>query len=131
MTSARAGNWPPRFLTSAGGGYLPPTKRWPLGLAASAQPLWRRGSPGARSIVALTSFNPPAPTLTGACAAPVPAGRKSAVAHQPGLPAALEGLIEAAIRGDPCSPLRWVSRSQRQLVKALADLGFKVNPSYG
>jgi hypothetical protein len=55
------------------------------------------------------------------------AGRKSAVAHQPGLPAALEGVIEAAIRGDPCSPLRWVSRSQRQLVKALADLGFKVS----
>ena len=55
------------------------------------------------------------------------AGRKSAVAHQPGLPAALEGLIEAAIRGDPCSPLRWVSRSQRQLVKALAELGFKVS----
>jgi hypothetical protein len=52
------------------------------------------------------------------------AGRKSAVAHQPGLPAALEGVIEAAIRGDPCSPLRWVSRSQRQLIKALADLGF-------
>jgi hypothetical protein len=52
------------------------------------------------------------------------AGRKSAVAHQPGLPAALEGLIEAAIRGDPGSPLRWVSRSQRHLVKALADLGF-------
>jgi hypothetical protein len=45
------------------------------------------------------------------------AGRKSAVAHQPSLPAALEEVIEAAIRGDPCSPLRWVSRSQRQLVK--------------
>jgi hypothetical protein len=36
-------------------------------------------------------------------------GRKSAVAHQPGLPAALASLIEDAIRGDPCSPLRWVS----------------------
>jgi hypothetical protein len=55
------------------------------------------------------------------------AGRKSAVAHQPGLPAALEEVIEAAIRGDPCSPLRWVSRSQRQLVKALADLGFQAS----
>jgi hypothetical protein len=55
------------------------------------------------------------------------AGRKSAVDHQPGLPAALEGLIEAAIRGDPCSPLRWVSRSQRHLVQALADLGFKAS----
>jgi hypothetical protein len=55
------------------------------------------------------------------------AGRKSAVAHQPGLPAALETLIEAAIRGDPCSPLRWVSRSQRHLVKALAEQGFKAS----
>jgi hypothetical protein len=55
------------------------------------------------------------------------AGRKSAVAHQPSLPAALETLIEAAIRGDPCSPLRWVSRSQRHLVKALAEQGFKAS----
>ena len=54
-------------------------------------------------------------------------GRKSAVVHQPGLPAALEALIEDAIRGDPCSPLRWVSRSQRHLVKALAVLGFKAS----
>jgi len=52
------------------------------------------------------------------------AGRKSTVTHQPGLPAALEKLIEDAIRGDPCSPLRWVSRSQRHLVKALAAQGF-------
>jgi hypothetical protein len=55
------------------------------------------------------------------------AGRKSAVTHQPGLPAALETLIEDAIRGDPCSPLRWVSGSQRHLVKALAALGFKAS----
>jgi hypothetical protein len=33
-------------------------------------------------------------------------GRKNAVTHQPGLPAALETLIEDAIRGDPGSPLR-------------------------
>ena len=52
------------------------------------------------------------------------AGRKSAVHHQPGLPAALEALIEDAIRGDPTSPLRWVSRSLRHLVKALAERGF-------
>jgi hypothetical protein len=55
------------------------------------------------------------------------AGRKSAVTHQPGLPAALERLIEDAIRGDPCSPLRWISRSQRHLVKALSALGFQVS----
>lgn len=54
-------------------------------------------------------------------------GRKSAVMHQPGLPAALEKLIEDAIRGDPCSPLRWVSRSQRHLVKALTAQGFQVS----
>jgi hypothetical protein len=54
-------------------------------------------------------------------------GRKSAVAHQPGLPAALEALIEDAIRGDPCSPLRWVSRSLRHLVKALAVQGFQAS----
>jgi hypothetical protein len=55
------------------------------------------------------------------------AGRKSAVAHQPGLPTALKRLIEDAIRGDPCSPLRWISRSQRHLVKALAEQGFQVS----
>ena len=54
-------------------------------------------------------------------------GRKSAVAHQPDLPAALETLIEDAIRGDPCSPLRWVSRSLRHLVKALAAQGFRAS----
>jgi len=54
-------------------------------------------------------------------------GRKSAVARQPGLPAALEALIEDAIRGDPCSPLRWVSRSLRHLVKALSAKGFQAS----
>jgi hypothetical protein len=54
-------------------------------------------------------------------------GRKSAQAHQPGLAAALEALIEDAIRGDPCSPLRWVSRSLRHLVKALAEQGYKAS----
>jgi Rhodopirellula transposase DDE domain len=54
-------------------------------------------------------------------------GRKSAVVHQPDLPAALETLIEDAIRGDPCSPLRWVSRSLRHLVKALAAQGLQAS----
>ena len=54
-------------------------------------------------------------------------GRKSAVEIQPGLPAALEGLIDGAIRGDPCSPLRWVSRSLRHLVKELVAQGFEVS----
>lgn len=54
-------------------------------------------------------------------------GRKSAVELQPGLPAALEALIDGAIRGDPCSPLRWVSRSLRHLVKELVAQGFEVS----
>jgi hypothetical protein len=40
-------------------------------------------------------------------------GCKSAATHQPGLPAALEALIEDAIRSDPMTPLCWVSRSLR------------------
>jgi hypothetical protein len=55
------------------------------------------------------------------------AGRKSAVEAQPGLLAALEALIEDAIRGDPESPLRWVSRSQRTIAATLGQLGFAVS----
>jgi Rhodopirellula transposase DDE domain len=40
---------------------------------------------------------------------------------------ALEELIEGAIRGDPESPLRWVSRSQCNLATALGRQGFKVS----
>ena len=54
-------------------------------------------------------------------------GRKRAVARQPTLLAALETLIEDAIRGDPESPLRWVSRSQRNIVAALTGQGFQVS----
>ncbi|SRR5712691_3053896 len=54
-------------------------------------------------------------------------GRKSAVETQPGLLAALEAVIEDAIRGDPGSPLRWTSRSQRNIAQALDRRGFKVS----
>jgi hypothetical protein len=49
------------------------------------------------------------------------------VTRQPNLLTALESLIEDAIRGDPESPLRWVSRSQRNIVTALTGQGFKVS----
>ena len=55
------------------------------------------------------------------------AGRKRAVDRQPGLLAALEALIEDAIRGDPEAPLRWVSRSQRNIADALRRQGFEVS----
>ena len=54
-------------------------------------------------------------------------GRKSAVVHQPNLPAALEALIEDAIRGDPMTPLRWVSRSLRNIVRALRADGYQAS----
>ena len=54
-------------------------------------------------------------------------GRKRAVEHQPKLLSALQDLIDSATRGDPETPLRWVSRSQRQIVKALTALGFEVS----
>ena len=54
-------------------------------------------------------------------------GRKPAVEHQPGLVPALEALIEGAIRGDPQTPLRWVSRSQRRIAAALGHQGYAVS----
>ena len=54
-------------------------------------------------------------------------GRKRAVIRQPTLLAALETLIEDAIRGDPESPLRWVSRSKRNIVTALTGQGFQAS----
>src|SRR5688500_5184042 len=54
-------------------------------------------------------------------------GRKRAVDRQPGLLAALESLVENAIRGDPEAPLRRVSRSQRTLAEALRRPGFEVS----
>src|SRR3954452_20461302 len=126
MTSARAGSWPPRFLTSAGGGCLRPMKPWPLGhggVSATALATGMARSTINRGIDELQSGRNDIDRRVRRPGA----GRKSAVVHQPSLPAVLEGLIEAAIRGDPCSPLRWVSRSQRQLVRALADLGFKAS----
>ena len=53
--------------------------------------------------------------------------RKLATEQQPRLLSALESLIEAAIRGDPRAPLRWVSRSQRNIASALQKLGFAVS----
>jgi NAD(P)-dependent dehydrogenase (short-subunit alcohol dehydrogenase family) len=100
--------------TNAAGGCSPLTRPWRAATTAR-----RQASPAAQSIAASENSAPDAPTQQAGCAVLV-VGRKSAVAHQPGLPAALESLIEDAIRGDPCSPLRWASRSLHHLVKALA-----------
>ena len=51
-------------------------------------------------------------------------GGKSATETQPGLLEALNTLVQSAIRGDPEAALLWVSKSQRHLSAALAELGF-------
>ena len=54
-------------------------------------------------------------------------GRKSAIHHQPDLPAKLEGLVEPLTRGDPMSPLRWTCKSTRRLSGELARLGYSAS----
>ena len=53
-------------------------------------------------------------------------GRKQKVETEPGLLEALATLVQSAIRGDPEAALLWVSKSQRHLASALAELGFTV-----
>jgi hypothetical protein len=50
-------------------------------------------------------------------------GRKRAVELDVGLIDALEALVEPDTRGDPESPLRWTTRSTRQLADALGAAG--------
>jgi hypothetical protein len=47
-------------------------------------------------------------------------GRKSLTETDPGLLAALEALVDPVTRGDPMSPLRWTTKSTRQLADALS-----------
>lgn len=54
-------------------------------------------------------------------------GRKTLEEKQPGLEAALDALIAPETRGDPESPLRWTTKSTRNLVEALQEKGFKIS----
>lgn len=51
------------------------------------------------------------------------AGRKPLTETDPGLAEALEALVDPVTRGDPESPLRWSSKSTRDLANALTDAG--------
>jgi transposase len=73
-----------------------------------------------RGLAELRSDNAP---LTGRIRRPG-GGSKAKIETEPGLLDALEELVQSAIRGDPEATLRWVSRSQRRLVRALAERGF-------
>ncbi len=56
------------------------------------------------------------------------AGRKPLAEHQPGLREALDQLIDPQTRGDPCSPLRWTSKSTEKIADELGNQGFAVSP---
>lgn len=57
----------------------------------------------------------------------VGAGRKSLAKQQPELVKALDRLIDPQTRGDPCSPLRWTSKSTEKLAGELRKQGFQVS----
>jgi transposase len=54
-------------------------------------------------------------------------GRKSLTETDPGLLAALEALVDPVTRGDPMSPLRWTTKSTRQLADALTADGHPIS----
>jgi transposase len=53
-------------------------------------------------------------------------GRKRAADLDPGLRPALLALVEPEERGDPCSPLRWTTKSTRKLAAELTRQGHRV-----
>ncbi|MCX4469407.1 ISAzo13 family transposase [Micromonospora sp. NBC_01655] len=54
-------------------------------------------------------------------------GRKKAADVDPGLRPALLALVEPDVRGDPMSPLRWTTKSTRNLATELTRQGHKVS----
>ncbi|MFQ5830970.1 MAG: ISAzo13 family transposase [Candidatus Methylomirabilia bacterium] len=55
------------------------------------------------------------------------AGRKRTLDKDPSLLADFDGLVEPTASGDPQSPLRWMSKSVRQLAGALQAMGHAVS----
>ena len=55
-------------------------------------------------------------------------GRRTLIASHPKILQALESLVESAVRGDPESPLRWVSKSAYHLADALRAQNYAVSP---
>lgn len=54
-------------------------------------------------------------------------GRKRAEEKDPELLGALDALVDPDARGDPESPLRWTSKSTRELARTLSDQGHAVS----
>lgn len=56
-------------------------------------------------------------------------GRKKLAEQAPWMLKRLQALVDPSSRGDPMSPLRWTSKSTRQLARALTDQGPAVSHS--
>ena len=54
-------------------------------------------------------------------------GRKKITDTDPSLMENLDAFIEPVTRGEPCSPLRWTSKSTSKLARALKELGLKIS----
>ena len=54
------------------------------------------------------------------------AGRKPIAGTQPGIKEAIERLVDPETYGDPTNPLRWTTKSLRNLQKELQSEGFKI-----
>ena len=54
------------------------------------------------------------------------AGRKPITETQPGIKEALDDLVSDSTFGDPMSPLRWTTKSIRNLADELVAKGFKI-----
>jgi Rhodopirellula transposase DDE domain len=68
------------------------------------------------------------PDPTGRTRAPG-GGPKPLSVTDPGLLDALDALVDPDTRGDPSSPLRWTTKSLRQLADALGQAGHPVSPT--
>ncbi len=55
------------------------------------------------------------------------AGKKPVAETHPGIEKELERLVAPQTRGDPCSPLRWTSKSAAKLARALGERGYEVS----
>ena len=56
-------------------------------------------------------------------------GAKSVLSKTPRILKAIEMLVESSTKGDPESPLRWTSKSLRNITRELQDMGFEVSHS--
>ncbi len=104
-------------------------------LASEARALGRggvsevaRATGAARSTIqiGMRELDQPAMPVTGR-ARREGAGRRKATLKDPELGTALEALVEPEARGDPDSPLRWTSKSTRELARTLSRSGHPVS----